>query len=303
MKRTHNPISGYCEHEDRVEVFVDKKLDMDEIYTHIMDESTPWDIDDVAPNVCNKKPVDVIEIGEVWAQVADSRKYEPVPGGCQIQPTGANFVGTLGIITEAPYFGGNYLIGGLKGFRRVLDMIGISYDMKPVIVTNAHVIQPDIMAPKLHSNISQPRGVSNIIGKVLWSSPFNFKSNGIDAGIVSMDEPTLLNEIIEVGAVRQHRPPRQGEQVHKYGRTTKYTQGSCTRSKATVNVRFSEDVVLPFHNVHLFSNMSGPGDSGSIIVAQEDGKAVSLLFAGSQFMTIGCSLDRVEKESGVRVGK
>ena len=302
MKRTHNPVNGYCECDDHVEVFVEKKLDMEEIYTHVTSIESPWEVDDIAPDFCNKKPVKVIEIGEVRAHAADTRKYEPVPGGCQIQPVGANFVGTLGIIGKAPYFKGTYLVGRMQSFKRILDMIGISYDMKPVIVTNAHVAQLDIMSQELGQPIAQPQGHNSLVGNVIWSSPFSRNKNFIDAAVASIDSPALINEILQLGGVRENRPVRVGEQVHKYGRTTKYTQGSCVREKAVVNIKFSDDLILPFHNVNLFSGMSSPGDSGSIIVAKEDGKAVSLLFAGSSTMTIGCPLAEVVKQSGVEIG-
>ena len=300
MKRAHNPVSGYCEHEDHVEVFVESKLPMEEIYTQVMDKETPWEVDDIAPEMCNNKPVKVVEIGEVWAH-RDSRAYEPIIGGSMMRPTGAPFYGTLGMVGKAPYFGGNYLIGRLKSFKRVLDIIGIPYEYRPVVITNAHVTQLDVMNQKVGHDISQPTGIRKI-GKVLWNSPFSKTSNFIDASVCSVDEPALINEILEVGLVNEAKVPRVGEPVHKYGATTKYTEGGCSRNKASVNVRFTEDIILPFHNIYLFSNMSNPGDSGSIITSREDGRAVSLLFAGSSMVTIGCDLTRVLRETGVEIG-
>jgi hypothetical protein len=300
MSKDYNPVNGYCEFDDRIEVYVQSKLPLNEIAAQVIDSESPWGLEDIVPDTCEGKPTDVIEIGEVVAQ-ADGARYRPITGGVQMQPSGANFVGTLGVVGHAAKFGGFTLVGGLRSFKTMLDRMGISYEKVPVAITNAHVTQLDILNHTQNRAVSQPNG-SNWFGQVLWSSHIKRHGrNELDASVCSVDQPVLINQVIDVGEVNGAREPVIGEQVHKRGRTTYYTEGSCRARGARVNIRFG-DVIIPFENCHLFSNMSTSGDSGSIIVGKEDNKAVSLLFAGSPTTTIGCSITRTLEESGVWLG-
>jgi len=100
-----------------------------------------------------------------------------------------------------------------------------------------------------------------------------------------------------------------GLNVQKYGRTTKLTHGQITGINATVTVcyevffgfcikaaRFVDQLVIEP------GTFSGGGDSGSLIVTDNDQKnPVALLFAGSSTQTIANRIDLVLNQFGVTV--
>jgi hypothetical protein len=89
-----------------------------------------------------------------------------------------------------------------------------------------------------------------------------------------------------------------GLSVQKYGRTTRLTTGTIDAINATVDVcydqacskvaRFVDQIIV------IPANFSGGGDSGSLIVSNDENKnPVALLFAGSSAHTIASRIDRV----------
>ena len=99
---------------------------------------------------------------------------------------------------------------------------------------------------------------------------------------------------------------RLGMAVQKYGRTTGHTTGRITGLNATVNVgfrdgtaRFSGQIVIGR------AGFSGPGDSGSLVVAAggsgQSRRPVGLLFAGSEASTLANPIEAVLDRFGVVV--
>ena len=85
-----------------------------------------------------------------------------------------------------------------------------------------------------------------------------------------------------------------GMEVSKYGRTTRFTNGSIQLSNATVMVGYGGNKVARFDNQFVTGgDMSAGGDSGSIVVEKGTTKAVGLLFAGSDQSTIFSPIDAV----------
>ena len=76
-----------------------------------------------------------------------------------------------------------------------------------------------------------------------------------------------------------------GMAVKKSGRTTAFTQGNISVLDATIDVGYGGSRVATFENQILTNDMSEPGDSGSLLV-DENNKAVGLLFAGSDEVTV-----------------
>ena len=86
-----------------------------------------------------------------------------------------------------------------------------------------------------------------------------------------------------------------GQQVQKFGRTTKLTQGEVTGVNATVNVGYGPGKTARFVKQILIEpgDFSAGGDSGSLIVTQSGNNPVGLLFAGSSSMTVANRIDLV----------
>jgi hypothetical protein len=95
-----------------------------------------------------------------------------------------------------------------------------------------------------------------------------------------------------------------GQQVQKYGRTTKLTTGKVTGINATVMItydigqtRFINQVIIKGSR----GSFSAGGDSGSLIVTKSGKKPVALLFAGSSSVTIGNPIGPVLGAFGVTI--
>ncbi|MCK4820879.1 hypothetical protein KA005_34255, partial [bacterium] len=94
----------------------------------------------------------------------------------------------------------------------------------------------------------------------------------------------IVDEILEIGYSTGSAEVDLGEAVKKSGRTTGLTSGRILTINATIQVQYGNGVVT-FKDQLVSTNMSQPGDSGSVLL-NEDNKIVGLLFAGSDQATI-----------------
>jgi len=94
--------------------------------------------------------------------------------------------------------------------------------------------------------------------------------------------------------------------VHKYGRTTKFTEGTITSINTTVivgyargNARFVNQIVVESPSAFIL-----PGDSGSLLVTQDGNIPAGLLFAGNSSGTYALAnrIEDVLTALGNRVG-
>ncbi len=86
--------------------------------------------------------------------------------------------------------------------------------------------------------------------------------------------------------------------VRKSGRTTSLTSGRILVLNVTVDVDYGNGSAR-FEDQIVTSPMSQPGDSGSVLVAGEALKAVGLLFAGSDQVTLHNPIEHVQEALGV----
>jgi hypothetical protein len=108
------------------------------------------------------------------------------------------------------------------------------------------------------------------------------------------------------------RTNRIGLQVQKYGRTTVYTRGHTVGLNVLLPIDDNTGNLVTFFRMDEYAgtlpstDLSNPGDSGSLIVTVDDRRPVSLLFAGGGGTTlgnpIGLVLDRfnVQIDDGTR---
>jgi hypothetical protein len=99
-----------------------------------------------------------------------------------------------------------------------------------------------------------------------------------------------------------------GQQVKKFGRTTKLTQGEVTEINVTADVCYELLVVVCTKTARFTGQIgvsspgfSDAGDSGSLIVTEVNNNPVGLLFAGSATMTLANPIDAVLSAFGVTV--
>jgi len=99
-----------------------------------------------------------------------------------------------------------------------------------------------------------------------------------------------------------------GQQVKKYGRTTKLTHGEVTEVNVTADVCYEVAVIVCTKAARFTDQIgisspgfSDGGDSGSLIVTEIGNNPVGLLFAGSATLTLANPIDEVLDAFGVVV--
>lgn len=218
--------------------------------------------------------------------------HRPVPGGVEIQPLGASFVGTLG------------------GFvRPVSDQSGTVF-----LLSNNHVLAntnrlptgTEIVQP-LSSNASDVFALLTSFEPIHLASPTNpFPSrNRLDAAIARVTDQSLIQTASMFG-IPNYTPSLKaavpGMEVTKSGRTTGVTDGlvSAIRvdgvrvnygtSAAPLIGTFDGCIQIDGNGTSFFSKS---GDSGSFILEKSTGRPVALLFAGQGMTTTACDLTAV----------
>jgi len=206
---------------------------------------------------------------------ADTCYNEPVPGGVQIQPQRAAWVGTLG------------------AGCRFLSQDG---HQRWGILSNWHVMCPT-PTDRGHP-ICQPRDDKPPIAHLEdWEPVSPAKVNTFDAAVAD----AKINHLHTIGpfihCLGKISPkilvPKINMQVCKCGRTTNLTYGFCVAVDAAVQVGYG-DFTATFTGQAIFTDphdpFSAPGDSGSLILQENNKRPVALLFAGNREQTIGSPL-------------
>lgn len=296
-------VQGHVETNDFFYVLVNKKLKLNTIQRYIKNPNKPWSEKDIVPEhiktgVFSKKKTKVLEIGNVKALV-DRKKYRPLQGGCEISPQGRNWVGTAGCIVRVKQRTGSlgirslYFVDAYYYMLDILKKFGLETKTIPAFLTNAHVTEEDMIKPKHNTKITQPYN-NSVIGKTIYAVPFlKGKKQEYDCSLVSIEGQMIQEQIITVGVPQGIKDVRVGESVHKYGRTTAYTTGTCIARDVTTVINYGDNGLFTFTGLDMYSRMSAGGDSGSVIVAQDDNKIVSLLFAGSDSVTFGIPFKKI----------
>ena len=107
------------------------------------------------------------------------------------------------------------------------------------------------------------------------------QANLVDAALaLPVDESWVRKEILELGAPTGVAEARVGQRVQKSGRSSGVTWGEIVAVDASLVVNMGEVGEAHFEDQLVATNMSQPGDSGSLVL-DEYNRAVGLLLAGS----------------------
>lgn len=143
-------------------------------------------------------------------------------------------------------------------------------------------------------------GVLNFFAKIvgskhrLYARKIAQTANLVDAAVAKpVDDGVIDEDIIDIGKIQGTKTAALGMSVRKSGRTTETTTGTIDTLDATVRVGYEGSKVATFEHQILTSAMSQPGDSGSLLVDGTEKKAVGLLFAGSDTVTVHCPIETV----------
>lgn len=265
--------------------------------------------ENIIPDKIEGYKTDVVETGEIFAGPAGPSS-EKMPMSEE-----------LGIETlrqrVRPVMGG-FSVGHYKITAGTIATC--VYDLKPFpgipkkyyILSNNHVLANSNYA-SLGDPILQPGPVdggsvpSDIVARLSRYVPIKFRTptyiplNYVDAAIAEGDFHNLNRDIYWIGIVQQVKSkPRVGDLVEKTGRTTNFTTGRIIALHATIDVNYGGGRLARFTDQIVTSNMSAPGDSGSLVCDIKEG-AVGLLFAGSSRVTIVNNILRVQSLLGIRL--
>jgi len=235
---------------------------------------------------------DVVEVGDIFAGDGEGEEV-----GIQYAPFSANLNKRI-----RPAMGG-FSVGHVDITAGTIGTC--CYDLYPFpsiptgyyILSNNHVLANSNNA-KLGDPILQPGPYDgghfpgDLIATLKRYVPIQFITatsapcNYVDAAIAQGNLQDLNREIYWVGYLKRlYIAPKIGDIVEKAGRTTGFTTGTVTNINATVNVNYGGGRVARFCRQIITTNMSAPGDSGSLVANLDEG-AVGLLFAGSSTRTI-----------------
>lgn len=124
--------------------------------------------------------------------------------------------------------------------------------------------------------------------------------NVVDCAVARpVSEAVVTDEILGFGKVAGIKEPEIGMEIKKSGRSSGITSSFILATDVTVRVDVGNKEYGIFTDQILAGPMSVPGDSGSLILT-EDNHAVGLLFAGSEKVTMLNRIDRVFDALNIR---
>lgn len=263
---------------------------------------------------------DVIETGAVKARVDRTGKFRPARGGVSIGHKDIT-AGTFGCVVYDPNFENQRLIlsnnhvlansnaakvgddiyqpgphdGGTADDKiaDLLDFVPISF--------GGSVVPPE--CPVAGFTARAINAVARLFGfrHRVAAFPEEGGVNVVDAAVAEPWTTGLIsNEILEIGRPKGDGEVELGAFVKKSGRTTGYTEGKVTQIEVTVQVQYGEGKIALFGGQFISNIESGPGDSGSAIL-DENNYVVGLLFAGGNGITIFNPIRRVLDLLGVEI--
>ena len=254
---------------------------------------------DLIKSEIQKVKTDVIGIGKLRFQQCDQKtRKRPAFGGdssgsCHSTTYGYISAGTLGCV----------VIDRGDGSRCILSNNHVFADYDSDTASRANVGDP-LVQPGTLDGGTCTTAADRIATLKRWV-PFNSTGdNLVDAALGELINGTDVSDEIgcDIGRVQGIRELTADDidtlQVQKCGRTTCYTTGTVTDIDVTVNVGYEvEGVENVYRFVHqiLTTAMSTSGDSGSLILDMNE-KAVALLFAGSDAVTVGTPIQTVLDE-------
>jgi hypothetical protein len=275
---------------------------------------------DVIPAEIEGVITDVIEVGEIVALQARTDRWRPAPGGVSIGHYKIT-AGTLGVLVrdvetgEILILSNNHVMANSNDATRGDPILQPGpYDGGTTEDTIANLerfvsIQFESEPPPIPCPFSKAAaGIANFFARLVGSKhrllPVVIQqANQVDGALAKPVDPDVVkNEILEIGSVMEDTEAELGMEVKKSGRTTGLTTGTVQLLDASVQVGYGGGKTALFTNQILTTNMSQGGDSGSLLVDGEGSKAVGLLFAGSDQVTIHNPIGFVKDALKVRFG-
>ena len=267
---------------------------------------------DLIPQRINNVPTDVQEVGVIRALQSRKSKWRPAPGGVSIGHYKIT-AGTLGcVVTEKGtgihlILSNNHVLAnsnnatlgdpiyqpGPADGGKPADTIGSLYNFIPIDFGE----EPGTDCPLAEMYLRFGNWLAGLTGSKHRLSAKRYKqetANYVDAALaIPSDQSLIENRIIDAPKIEGHEEPVLGMAIAKSGRTTEYTVGNITMVHSTVKVDYGDGKIATLEDQIISGYMSAGGDSGSLMYNYETNKAVGLLFAGSNQVTIYNPIKRV----------
>ncbi len=266
---------------------------------------------DVIPKAIHGIVTDVREVGRIVIHKLRTDRWRPAPPGVSI---GHEYItaGTFGAVVrdnatkKRLILSNNHVLansndarkedaivqpGPIDGGRTPQDLIAQLERFVPIIFKRS---EKDVCSiANLVANIAN--SIAGKFGSKSRLAPFRIEDgvNEVDAAVATPWGDSISDEILNIGKVNGVAEPELNMIVKKSGRTTGVTEGTITSLNTMVEVGYGNGKTAIFENQIITNNMSAPGDSGSLLVTAETNKAVGLLFAGSNKVTVYNPIQRV----------
>lgn len=127
----------------------------------------------------------------------------------------------------------------------------------------------------------------------LFFQRYNDKGNLVDAALAKpLHDEDISEEILFLGKPKSSAAVKPGQTIAFSGRTSGVSRGKVIAVEVSLNISLGEKEQVYFVDQLLTSALSRPGDSGSLLM-DDDNHAVGLLFAGSDRVSVSNSIDHV----------
>lgn len=120
--------------------------------------------------------------------------------------------------------------------------------------------------------------------------------NLVDAAVAALVNPEdATSDILEIGPVEGTAEATPGLKVMKSGRTSAISRGEVQALGATVRVGLGDAGFAVFTDQIVTTAIAQPGDSGSLVVTDDEHKAIGMLSAGSAQATVVSKMENILK--------
>ena len=257
--------------------------------------------EDVIPTEVKGLVTDIWQVGEIKLlnEIDRKSRIRPAPGGVSI----GNVIVTAGTFGCLVYKGGQPFILSNNHVLAAVNKAEIgssivqpgTYDggtLNDEIAKLSEFIEIKILGVSGCGIAKSITAICNFLARLFKRDtklvPIGgLEGNTVDCAIAKPNKDTDVDEtILEVGWISgKEMEPVVGMKVKKSGRSSGLTHGEVMQVGVTANVQVGEGKIAMFTDQFAMGAMSEPGDSGSVILT-EDNKPTGLLFAGSDTLTL-----------------
>jgi hypothetical protein len=246
-------------------------------------------------------PTDVHPVGYVHPMQSPTDRFRPAPGGVSIGHILIT-AGTLGCLVKKEskqyILSNNHVLANTNN-AVIGDMIIQPGRHDGGVTPGDQIAKLSQFVPILFENEKQGcrlskglTGIYNFLAKLSGSSSRLYSGNAfpstnlVDCAIAEpLGQGEVNREILGVGGITGIAEGSLEMIIKKSGRTTGLTKGIIEQTDATVRVNFGAGKTALFTDQLIAGAMSQGGDSGSVVLTEEN-ELIGLLFAGSINTTI-----------------